>query len=1248
MNEKGLYYPVVRRIITIIVLLIVAGSFLAVYYLVYLPQEHSLYNLRNFRVLHEITENFQTRVENYGTGFIYIKNKKDPAIPSSLLNLNDNEKLNELHSSFKGNASANDSLHSRETIKADTVVYQHINKQNIKYSRDTAVSLSEIMDPITSIHSDIFESFLLVKQIIGDTDKYYDPILYESGKSDIANINIDSVCKSQSIENPAISDFNIEGIAYKMYLVPFKIKSETFVIAGIVSYDTYRDQSQSVPVSLLLSVCFVLIIVLVALPFLKIFFLSAEENIKINDVRATIAVIFIIPFFATLISAGIWLSLDSDKASTEVLSSLQNNIQNNFYSEISESIKQAKSYDAIVSNSDTLKKLLHADSAIIDSIKKIKSKDAFDLKDIIFYPEYYKKLTSLHWMDSSGHDIAAWNLNKLPPSYFNVADRQYFKDIRYNRGYLLPDSCLPCAKDTFALQPVLSRLTGEYTVNLVIRSNAQFANNKNAAAVGLSSKMYSIYNTVMPNGFSYCIIDEQGNIMCHSNAARNLQENIFEESSDSFALRSIIKHKDSVLIKDIDLYEQPVKLIIKPLKSTPYYLITYYDKQGDYLFIFHILAFVFICEATLLVFVSIFSYFMMLSSKKNSKLFFTYSTLTWLRPSPDKKIFYIKNFLQLIAILVFTGLMYLFFIGDNNNLYLLNAALLIPLFTVTGYCIIKKAKTFIEKESKKELYNKEELFNKNEWFNKQQYWKFFRSLRSIFLLYIASVAVFEILQNVLFFNQVCAHEIALRVALLILIILIPFITSFIAVINFDYKNSKAENSKIEKPNAENYKADDISYLKYFIISLLLAVLLTSVIPTLIFTSYGFKEEKILRLQSLQIDLARKIQQRRLDVNPQLWLTKLSINKNDTSNYINDLKFNKRKGIYLLNNDDRIDTTLKFNSDLSNITDCSPFYKHITQYIFLPPDHDEFYNDKTHEDYYYWKTLNKQKDTAVLQLNYNNKTDNHGPASFTLSSAFSKPYFIEGITGNYIGWILLFSLIVFVMIFYKVIYAVCVRIFLIGFFEDVNEHAGKKPDTELEKQEHTHPDLLKDLKALLGINKPVNFKIIHDIENKKVCDDDDADGFIIELHLMLNDVYERIWDSCTEAQKYTLYNFATDGFTNYKKVLILHKLYKEGLLVKETDGNVELLTKSFRNFLITKEMAPEIKKLSSLDKKGSWSSLRTFFYIILIAVAIFIFLSQEEASKRIIAIITSLGAVIPVMLKLFDKSTTSAAAPSKNN
>ena len=68
-----------------------------------------------------------------------------------------------------------------------------------------------------------------------------------------------------------------------------------------------------------------------------------------------------------------------------------------------------------------------------------------------------------------------------------------------------------------------------------------------------------------------------------------------------------------------------------------------------------------------------------------------------------------------------------------------------------------------------------------------------------------------------------------------------------------------------------------------------------------------------------------------------------------------------------------------------------------------------------------------------------------------------------------------------------------------------------------------------------------------------------------------------------------------------------------------------------------ENVEEVKKYSKLHTHSSWGTFRTVFYIILIAFAVFIFITQQQATQRLITVLTSLGALLPAMLKLFDTS-----------
>ncbi|TKK69335.1 hypothetical protein FC093_08445 [Ilyomonas limi] len=1284
MSEKGLYSPVVRRIITIILLIGIIGSFLAVYYLVYMPQQRMQYNLRIFRILHEISNSFKQRVVNYGTvySYNYISQKnKDTTlhvntfahtIPAGTSSTGDSatanskatisflpdstyrQRLNAVFlSSFKGNALSIDAFQSGKTIQQDSVSF-FVNNPAAK--RDTngkpqhvftiKQSLADILEPLLKVHTTTFESILLIKQR-GDSEKKdagknarFDAILYKSENADIANINTDSLFHNKYIEAPVIADLDIEGITYKMFLLPFQLQpgaSDTYVLAGIVSGDVYKAQSQSVPINLLVTLCVIIVVLLLVLPFLKIFFLSAQENITIRDVRIIIVVIFFIPFFIVLVCSSTWLYSYRTRWATAVLQHLQNSITGNFYKEISEGVQQLRYYDNTI---------MHA-SAAIDSDTKARlgllnkpARDSIDLKDIIFYPKYYKHFTNLHWMNNEGNDIAVWTLvNRLAPTYFQLSDRQYFRDIKFGRGYTLPNAPPAIAGERFSIQPVLSRLTGEYTINISLPSSAQIKTAgdsqipaKNAAVAALSSKMYSVWNTIVPKGFAFCIVDEAGNIISHSDTARNLQENILEESGDSLAIRNAIHHKDSTLLRNISLYEQQVRMIIKPMPGLPYYLITYYNKRGEYLFLLHIIAFVFLCQSTLLLFASLFSYSMMISGKRATKLLFTPADLNWLHPSADKKGYYIKNICQCIACFILTFLFAAFYYyrysAEEYYLFTVNAALLLPLFVVTGYYMVKKSRDFIIKEKIKGAY-----------FSISQYRRFLLSNVSILLLYIVSILLFAILQNVLFFSKTCTNGHVVICGIWILIVLALPVIVAIAGFNPDYK----KNSKEQQANNH--------YLAYFVITLLLAATLISVVPAITFVSYAFRQENNLRLQSLQIDLAKKIQQRRTDINQLFWKTKLNITpfKDRATAYINNLKFDTGMGIYLLNKD----TLEKINNygqvPPQNLS-CSPFYKSITRYLFLPPDHDEFYDDPSHHRYYYWQ-MNNTDSTQVLRLFYNNTTDNRSAYSLVLTSTLPHTYLFKKLTGNYIGWLQLLLLLIFIFVFYKIIYSIAKKIFLIDFFKTPNinvtdANALAQEDTLWLQKSYKSAGLQEAGKGIFTEVEAVNFATIRKKENEALKENNEE--VIIWLHLVLNDVYEAIWEQCTDVEKYTLYDFATDGFTNYKQVILLYDLYDKGLLVKEEDGNISLMTKSFRNFLITKEGAEEVRKMSRASRTGSWGTLRTVFYIILIASAIFIFISQEEASRRLITIVTSMGALLPAILKLFDKSTFSMPAASTSD
>ncbi|MDB5247556.1 MAG: hypothetical protein JWQ40_1950 [Segetibacter sp.] len=1253
----------------------IAGVFMAIYFLVYLPEQNASFNLRTFRILQKISNNFKQRAENYGTaysnGLISKTYREIPISFDSLQKGSDQGFSKAFKNSFIGDAQKIDSYSSFQQIKQDSIFYQI--KKKGEYKGDTLVKpLSEILEPLIAIHHETFESVLLIKQLArtgkeDQDERKFDSILYKSPGINIANINIDSLFQSNYVEAPGIRDIIIEGIPFKMFLMPFQIPSistETFVLIGLISEESYRRQSNNVPVDFLLTLGLILVLLLLVLPFLKIYVLSLHENINISDVRLIIAVIFIIPFVVTILSAAIWLYIYPHRFTNRVLSSLQNEVTDNFYKEINKTIQQAKEFDSLLVNPNL--HLYRRDTSKANFLRTIRGIDTADLKDYLFYPKHNKNIENVHWMNADGNDVASWSFTKQNAAYFKLRDRQYFRDVKYNRGYAFPGS-----KDTFSIQPTLSRLTGEYTINVAMRSGAIISDTRKAIAIDISTKMYSVYNTVVPAGFGFCLINEKGDIICHSDTARSLQENLFEETGKNYFLQNAVSHKDSVLITDIDLYDQPAKMIVKPLEVLPYYLVTYYNKRSEYLFIFHIVASVFVCESILLLFVSLFSYCVMLSNKRISKLFFIPSTLNWLKPSRSKEEYYIKNSVQLISCVFFVFIFSLFLPPRNYQLYMVNISILLPLFAVTGYYIIKRSATIVK------ICN-EKKDEKTTFFSWPKFLKIVYAIRTILFLYAVSIIIYAILQNVLFYNDLNFNNYVVKTRVWIIIIILPVISCLIAGVDVDKANKKVTELFMRFPGFYEFLKKNrpvkINYLKLFLISLLLSVVVITVIPAITFTSYALHEERKLHYQSFQVDLAKKIQQRRTDINTKIWQTKLGLFsdtatddsakfkptyelKNDSlvkihfadtsahlnvsNSFLDSLKFCRDKGLYLFN-DSLI--KIRFQPALSHLNiNTSPFYKKITQFLFLPPDHDEFYDDTSHNKFYYWREANSDKAEDTLSLVYKNVTDYRDPSSILLQGKLKHFYLFENITQDPGGLLVMLSIIIFIYLFYKIIYSVARRIFLVGYF-DGYENISQSQDPEWLQQMLGYIDVEAFCKSFSFSPDNLSFREIRIKENDLLLSRADGSECVLKMHLALVPAYEKIWRECDKVEKFTLYDFAIDGFTNYKKVLVLYQLFQKGLLVKEED-NFRLVTSSFRNFLLTKDSAEEIKTLSK-EGKGSWATMKTVFYFILIGVAVFIFISQEESSKRLITVVTSLGALLPAILKLFD-TTSSAPGPAKN-
>ena len=1219
MTDKSRRATLRRQLFVSVALIVFLGIFMALYFFIYIPQQEATFNKSAFRVLDEIADNFNARLFGNENAFknpeVNTAATSNNTIPSSKDLSYDTDNVKSKLAKLEGLPKKSDTL-----IRTSAALFASYTNIDTPAGDSARKTIDSIFEPVISIHGNTFESIILVHLDTTANGNQTGRLIYKSPRLNIdEEINIDSLLKKQTVFTfPLIHDINVEGVEYKLFLFPFRIQHQKFLIGGFVTSHNYKVHTHSFPVTLLVVLAILLISVLFSLPFLKIYLIGPQENVSVKDVRSVIAMIYIIPFFLVMLGSAIWLQYTNNIGSDNGLEAFHEQVKTNFYNEISQSIKQLKQYDSIYNNKE-----IGFTNMMANVDTKVAKKDSVSFIDAYMHPSIYKNFDGIFWVNNKGQEIAKWNFIQATPGFYEKADRKYYKDIKNNSGYYLPGDTTE-----FSIQPTLAKSTGDYTISVAIKSASSF-NTGRAILIGMHGKMYSVFNPVVPKGYNFCIINEDGDILYHSESERSLQENLFAELNNSEAIRIAVSHKDSLKLDNVELYGENVKLLMKPLNALPYYLVTYTDKKIDLLFILHILAFSFFCESLMLIIVSLITLFYFHSNKQFSKLFYDEHDLNFTKPAPHKKEYYKRILYYQLIIFILMTIAFILFNGRDWLSYILYSSILLPLFSVVGYYLIRAVENYNDSVSaQKKMENK---FQVIALFKNQQ---FLKSFIKIIVPYVVLIWIFFMIKSNISHTEFFARKIMVNSLIFLFTAGFPVIAILLSLFGLP------QWLKMKKSVAD----DGSGYLHYFIISIMLSAVLTSVMPTIGFILYGAGEEKSLSSKARQIYLAEELAQHREYVNKKVANSKLEAMNNEPGKFndtpfIDSLKFSQDKGLYLKG------TYLTLgnypDSDKKYLFTNSYFFRQITQYLFLPAEHaDYFSNTNT----YYWTAipLNRVKKDSLV-FHYKNNSDHINHSNVVLTASLPPQPSLLSIFNYRLGLVIFIIVLLLLVVFYKIIYSSSIRIFLIGYFDKT---PGAEQDTSYLDREFFQKESLPDegfekefwgtetLSLDLILNKETGYETISEREES-----------ILKIGNLLMQQYENIWKSLTPTEQFVLYDFALDGFSNYKNVDILYSLYKKGI-IKKVKNSFVVMTRSFRNYLVAKTGTSDVKKLKQeISPGGTWAHLRTVLIVLILLIVIFLFIVQEDVSKRVFAVITSVGAAIPLLLKLFDRNISGTAGGS---
>lgn len=641
-------------------LLVIIGAF-AYYFLGYVKANESRFIARAYRVLDRKAVNVVNKIESYkgNQEFKFAKVREEfsqlhAAITSEIrannntLQITIDEKISELEllNEKVGRSRSKEpfekSSYTRFFSNAREQILQEIDelRKQLRDVRDVRIDSSKLNEFRQIVENqDLFEDPQLILEPVLQGD-FFDEYIFLSESTDSAKsersfdifyqtfankIDLKSISPflQNSMEELQLSDrllldelytsmgpkiikpmdvtlFN-EG--YKLLFHRLDLEGESYYLGGFVKTSRFKTASRKVEVFFLVLSILIILLVIIAMPILKLIFMSPIERLHISNVVLVGASIVLgVPLILVIIFSLYDFVLDGNNQLRDRLELLSDKIEDQFTSEVEVILSDLHRFDTLITQ----------------------SKRTSDL-DFSNYPEF----NHVFWINNEAYPTRQHTLLNIDTSQIWLGERDYYKKIvdedmwTYNHSRLGPVR--------FYLQSIISWNDFSHEVAISIPSSTELP------VSAMTSKLHSVIDPILPAGYGFAIIDEEGNVKFHSDGDRVLQENFLDETDNAADIRSAIfaRIPASTNLKYRNLAHQAY---IQPINAMPLFLVTFYSKEFRNAEIQGIITLSVILLFGSFSVVSLMILILYLIQKRRSKLRIKTFLFNWLKPNTDRAL----------------------------------------------------------------------------------------------------------------------------------------------------------------------------------------------------------------------------------------------------------------------------------------------------------------------------------------------------------------------------------------------------------------------------------------------------------------------------------------------------------------------------------------------------------------------------------------------------------------------------------
>ncbi len=571
-----------RQAITVFILLLLFGA----YFSVIVPRQKQFFTTRNFRLLADMSAHIAETFDTLGTA---MTNAASPPRSSRAKGRPDDgpfQKAIQATSTNIGLAPL-----TSDAIVAAFALVPNLVLNEVRLPNDTA-SLSGLHFKVITVG---WRSWLELDYTGGangevrirarsDIQQVLKPIVQRRDFDDVLVLDAEgrvifqlaaSELKVTKLGLPADQSFQTNlvsatGADYLLFAQPLPVALTAsgsdpekslmkWTLCGLVRADRFREQAWAVDYTILVMFIFLALLLILSWPFLNLWAMGLKGGLRVAEVFLLAFSTLFVSALLTLLALNLYAYDGMEDTLDEQLEVFAGDILSHFDQELA----------AVARQLDRLNERFLQPGHAANQTNVLASTNLVHLPGSPD-PDPYPHFRMAVWTDLKGQQLAKWTVKERNTRMINVGHRDYFRNIAEGRPWI---RSLGSEEFRFSLESLYSVNTGE---NLAIFTKAP--TNDPEIVSGIDLRLLSLVNPVLPAGYGYCVITEDGQVLFHSDEQRNLRENFFEECDQNARLQAAVYGRMTDRF-DANYSRRAHSLFVRPIPDLPWTLVVFREER---------------------------------------------------------------------------------------------------------------------------------------------------------------------------------------------------------------------------------------------------------------------------------------------------------------------------------------------------------------------------------------------------------------------------------------------------------------------------------------------------------------------------------------------------------------------------------------------------------------------------------------------------------------------------------------------